>query len=341
MAPISVCSRCSGLMLFVFALATSVRLVDSNNAVFCEHTQFSLRCGEAEKLKVRSAVFGRTNYLTCWNAQIYTLSCALSATATVQRLCDGQIACSGLVSTYTFGDPCRYTHKYLTVEYDCEKMTTTTTTTTTTPATTSNKYVMTTRPPPKGSSGAWRVACDDTVMHLKCPANKMLDILSARYGKMTSKTCGHSQAYKSPCRKASDAIVRKTCQWENACTFLVNNRTFGPSPCPAGIYKYLAVNYKCVAPGQTFTVCENAMAELKCPDSKTVRVLSAWYGRDDTTTCPYGYTGDTKCRARVTELVSRWCAGKTKCLLVSHNNLVGKDPCPNTYKYLRLRYICQ
>ena len=96
-----------------------------------------------------------------------------------------------------------------------------------------------------------------------------------------------------------------------------------------------------VAPGQTFTVCENAMAELKCPDSKKVRVLSASYGRDDTTTCPYGYTGNIKCRARVTKSVSRWCAGKTKCLLVSHNSLVRKDPCPNTYKYLRVRYICQ
>ena len=53
-------------------------------AVFCENTQFSLWCGEAEKLKIRSAVFGRTNYLTCWNAQIFTLSCAQSATTTVQ-----------------------------------------------------------------------------------------------------------------------------------------------------------------------------------------------------------------------------------------------------------------
>ncbi|KAI0227328.1 hypothetical protein LSAT2_022236 [Lamellibrachia satsuma] len=264
------------------------------------------------------------------NSHIYSVSCTRSVTSTMQGLCDGQIKCSGMTTVVTFGDPCAYTYKYLTVQYDCEPMTTTTTTTTTTtPA-------PTTSAPPAPKIGT---ACDGTLLFLKCPRDEFLNIASATYGRMSNDSCGTENV--APCSVDATPPVQQKCQGKTTCDMMVSKSTLGIDPmCPPATYTYLEVNYTCESGGLTHVICENTMSELRCPNNDTVKILSASFGREDKATCPYGYMGDTKCRTDVTNQMLQWCDTKSVCMIAVHISLVDADPCRGTYKYVTIHYKC-
>ena len=89
-------------------------------------------------------------------------------------------------------------------------------------------------------------------------------------------------------------------------------------------------------------ICERYEHTIRCPSEKIIHVLQASYGRQNRDTCPSSdeYTSNTNCHADNSHaIVGAWCGYWTECTLYA-NNLEFGDPCPETYKYLMVRYQC-
>ncbi|XP_046870112.1 L-rhamnose-binding lectin CSL2-like [Hypomesus transpacificus] len=93
----------------------------------------------------------------------------------------------------------------------------------------------------------------------------------------------------------------------------------------------------------TTDICEGQQTTLNC-GSSLINVVSANYGRTDSVTCisgrPANQIRKTDCiNPKTFLLVASICNGKTSGSLVASNS-VFSDPCPGTYKYLHVTYIC-
>eukprot|EP00955_Chlamydomonas_euryale_P091923 364662-Chlamydomonas_euryale.AAC.5 len=94
--------------------------------------------------------------------------------------------------------------------------------------------------------------------------------------------------------------------------------------------------------------CEGSSLMLACTNGQLVNAItSAFYGRDDTTTCPIpgnpgasSYTGCAADGSTVKAIVEGRCLGKTSCDVPVNNGDMGGDPCGGTGKYLRVTYTC-
>lgn len=96
----------------------------------------------------------------------------------------------------------------------------------------------------------------------------------------------------------------------------------------------------CAAAGTTMMVCEGGTVNIRCPRAK-IQIQQASYGRSERNVCPHHMIQTTDCRApRSKAIVMAKCEGRGQCSLTAANGDFGGDPCPNTYKYLRVKYIC-
>ncbi|KAI5094815.1 hypothetical protein C0J45_14890, partial [Silurus meridionalis] len=89
--------------------------------------------------------------------------------------------------------------------------------------------------------------------------------------------------------------------------------------------------------------CEHNTAILQC-GAKLIKLISANYGRTDSTTCsagkPYNQIFKTNCYMPNTlKLVEARCEGKSSCE-VPATNTVFSDPCNGTFKFLNIVYTC-
>merc|ERR1711915_383262 len=74
----------------------------------------------SQDINVNNAVYGRLNYDTCKSSSMHTKNCNSSKSKQeVSNRCNGLRTCSVAPSNSIFGDPCRGTHKYLDVDYEC------------------------------------------------------------------------------------------------------------------------------------------------------------------------------------------------------------------------------
>lgn len=86
-------------------------------------------------------------------------------------------------------------------------------------------------------------------------------------------------------------------------------------------------------------VCEGGTINIRCPGAK-IQIQQASYGRSERNVCPHAMIQTTDCRAlRSKAIVQSKCDGRGQCHLTASNEAFG-DPCLNTYKYLRVKYIC-
>uniref|UniRef100_A0A8C5AM67 SUEL-type lectin domain-containing protein n=1 Tax=Gadus morhua TaxID=8049 RepID=A0A8C5AM67_GADMO len=89
--------------------------------------------------------------------------------------------------------------------------------------------------------------------------------------------------------------------------------------------------------------CELSTAELICEE--VIKVIGAFYGRNDRTTCIYGRPNKqiekvTCLSTTATSTVAKSCDGKRRCTVYAVNSKFG-DPCYGTFKYLELAYTCE
>ena len=83
-----------------------------------------LQCVGDEILKIKSAIYGRTDTTTCPSSkasQMERTDCSLDVTDALKESCDDESKCQFRVNNKVFGTPCPKTTFYLTLEYECVK----------------------------------------------------------------------------------------------------------------------------------------------------------------------------------------------------------------------------
>lgn len=104
---------------------------------------------------------------------------------------------------------------------------------------------------------------------------------------------------------------------------------------------FAIANCKKIQPQSVKMACENSIVNLACPDKTSIRVVTASYGRDDYITCPHLHIRTDDCSAANSlTIVQSQCDGRQLCNVRASNSIFG-DPCVNTYKYLKVKYICE
>lgn len=99
------------LFNFFFGLAS---------VTLCEGNKGTIHCLGGGKIKVHSASYGRDDGSTCPSSSIKTTNChAGNSLSIVLNECNEKPSCELDSDNSVFGDPCKGTHKYLRVEYEC------------------------------------------------------------------------------------------------------------------------------------------------------------------------------------------------------------------------------
>ena len=108
-----------------------------------------------------------------------------------------------------------------------------------------------------------------------------------------------------------------------------------PSSCLSSILLFAVVKPRPVI------ICEKQKGIISCQNGKRIDVLNANFGRLDRHTCPHGPMRNINCLSgNSLQIVQGMCNGQTRCELEVQNNLLGGDPCPGTFKYLKVKYRC-
>jgi hypothetical protein len=91
-------------------------------------------------------------------------------------------------------------------------------------------------------------------------------------------------------------------------------------------------------------VCQESSSTLtfNCPESQTIQVTNAAFGRSDSSTCcnNVNVCKNTNCKTDVTTIVSGICNLLNICTIYNAFALFGNDPCWGTSKYVKVDYNC-
>jgi len=96
--------------------------------------------------------------------------------------------------------------------------------------------------------------------------------------------------------------------------------------------------------------CEGEEVNIACPNYEGIRILNAFWGRDDVTTCqpddplePKSYKDMCKPvdKEYAKRKVKEMCHGIEICRVPATVTFFDTEPCPNVIKYLRVNYECR
>ncbi|XP_026781173.3 rhamnose-binding lectin-like [Pangasianodon hypophthalmus] len=301
------------LMLLSLLTAAPGLLVSGENMITCYGYVQHLHC-DTGLIIVKSSVYGRTDSNICSTnhppSQVANTSCALEISTIADR-CNGLRECELKTDLLGNPDPCYGTYKYYNTTYDC-------------------------------FNGRLVVICEHGYSTLDC-GDGYIYIINANYGRGDSITC--SSGLPSTWTENTNCYAPNThstvaalCNGRKSCTVEASSTIF-TDPC-VGTAKYLAVSYIC---SREIVACELYTAVLNC-GAHRIKIIWANYGRTDSTTCSDGrpaiQLSNTNCYTSDTEnkVVAR-CEGQSSCLVPATSNFFS-DPCPKTYKYLKIVYAC-
>lgn len=93
--------------------------------------------------------------------------------------------------------------------------------------------------------------------------------------------------------------------------------------------------------GRTATQCQDYILSLSCGSNLFIKITSAFYGRDDQTTClRRGWNTSTMCGGDKT-IAFKACNGVRSCYGYINDRTMGASGCPwNTVKFARVTYDC-
>ena len=102
-------------------------------------------------------------------------------------------------------------------------------------------------------------SCEHSNVQLRCPAG-VIDIVDASYGRQHgAEVCQHSAISDQSCHAVNSAdTVTRACEGLSFCEIAAANAVFG-DPC-VGTYKYLSVDYRCVADGAV-SLCDSVVLD--------------------------------------------------------------------------------
>ena len=90
-------------------------------------------------------------------------------------------------------------------------------------------------------------ACEHDLLQIACPVGQRLEIIKAVYGRSDATTCPKGILYSTSCTVDAITAVAARCNGQQVCFGIVLSLVAGyPDPC-FGTYKYLTVEYRCIA----------------------------------------------------------------------------------------------
>ena len=110
------------VLIKFFFFAYSVKISEEKKSTVCEDKEMSLSCPGSSKIVVSYAMYGRKTTNICWKIHSFIWSTTCAATnslSIIKDKCQGKTSCQISASNGMFGDPCRFTEKYLDVTYRC------------------------------------------------------------------------------------------------------------------------------------------------------------------------------------------------------------------------------
>ncbi|CAL8395251.1 unnamed protein product [Arctogadus glacialis] len=168
------------------------------------------------------------------------------------------------------------------------------------------------------------ITCGDKIQRLSCDEG-MISVLKVAYGWTDKKTCKEEKPSDQLANTAGalEALANR-CNGTKVCE--VDKEIFGDDPCP-DTYKYIQTTYTC----------------LPARQEEVIKVIRAFYGRNDRTTCP-GNPGQAVNQVNcfsttATSTVAKSCDGKRNCTVHASNSVFG-NPCGGILKYLEVAYTC-
>ena len=95
--------------------------------------------------------------------------------------------------------------------------------------------------------------------------------------------------------------------------------------------------------GITTEICFTKTAEIRCPVSQVIQVLSARYGRMELGTC-ITFDMGMGCFKDILQTADRWCSGKQSCTVENHRSTMDEElglPCPEELtSYIEIMHGC-
>ena len=96
--------------------------------------------------------------------------------------------------------------------------------------------------------------------------------------------------------------------------------------------------------------CEGEEVNINCPNYEGIRIINAFWGRDDATTCqpddplePKSYKDMCKPvdKEYAKRKVKQMCHSNEMCRIPATTTFFDTEICPNVIKYLRVNYECR
>uniref|UniRef100_A0A3Q1I3B3 SUEL-type lectin domain-containing protein n=1 Tax=Anabas testudineus TaxID=64144 RepID=A0A3Q1I3B3_ANATE len=172
-------------------------------------------------------------------------------------------------------------------------------------------------------------------------------VQGATYGRQSKTVCWTSNMEDENESLTSDKYPRlikvvffsSRCDYKSECTVQSSN-TLAGDLC-LGTHKYLSASYQFSYTSIMFcfrlALCNKYMLLYhSIVNEKTIRIVSAVYGRQEQNVCWSFMQLGTK----QTIVIFYRCKYKTTCYIRVNNATMGGDPCPGTYKYLSVTAQC-
>uniref|UniRef100_A0A671YIJ5 SUEL-type lectin domain-containing protein n=1 Tax=Sparus aurata TaxID=8175 RepID=A0A671YIJ5_SPAAU len=194
------------------------------------------------------------------------------------------------------------------------------------------------------------IACPGVNNELRCPEGSKIDIRYINHGSQSTKICAaRNKRARTPRMNCFQPRLQTwfklICDKTQHCRLPKPNARMFKSNCGDPKTQFIQVHYNCHknrADVYNAVACEGRDAQVKC-DKGCIKVIKAYFGRHDETTCNNTPTKMTFCTSYTADAYVRKTCNKTKvCNIKAVAKTLGNPQnCDALPKYLNVDYVCQ
>ncbi|XP_073318800.1 L-rhamnose-binding lectin CSL3-like [Pagrus major] len=194
------------------------------------------------------------------------------------------------------------------------------------------------------------IACPGVNNELRCPKGSTIAVRYINHGAQSAKICAarNKLAWTTRLNCVNPQLVhwvKMICDKTERCRLPKPNPRMFKKNCGDPKNAFIQIHYVC--PKNTHDVynavaCEGQDAQMKC-EQGCIKVVKAYFGRRDQTTCTNTPTMMTFCTSTDADgYVKKTCNGQKVCSVKADAKTLGKpQPCDALPKYLNVDYVCQ
>ena len=195
------------------------------------------------------------------------------------------------------------------------------------------------------------VLCAGQTKPLECLSpGSTISIQAAFWGRLSGSICPSEDGDPvTNCENdpATPGIVKDLCEEKQSCSISARHTVLqapGTKHCP-GVNKYLEMNYTCVPEMKKFVLCNGESTSLHCGQGWKINILSAYWGRESSGTCPTPLGRFSSCGSSADSLqaLRKLCQGRDLCAVRADDEhlSLGPEHCPTVDKYAVISFRCQ